>query len=157
MRALQAAASPGWVRKGTSREGSCGGRSETRTGVDEFSFDFPIFKPIERLPGDQKQVIAGGNLVLIITEHLAKPTLGAGALDCGTDGGGRGHDADTPQRRIGHRFMQRRRIWGVQGTPPKPKCKTAALHAAASFPNGPDIALAPQVLLGAETHGRTRN
>ena len=96
-------------------------------------------------------------MVLMVSEHLAQPTLCACALDRGADCRMGSHHADAAEGRINRGFKGRHGFPDVLRTSAKPKSKSAAFHAAASFPNGPDIALAPQVLLGAETHGRTRN
>jgi len=131
--------------------------SESGTGVDELSFDFPIFKPIERAPGYQKQVIPRGNVLLLVSKNLPQPPFGACALHSWADGCGRRHDTDPAKRRRNHVIFRRRGAEFVMVTTPIPKCKTATLDSAALFTNGPNIALAPQVLLGAETHDRTRN
>ena len=155
-RPARAGARPRRRRTRASGGRSCGAWRDARADLDELSFDFAIFKPIERSPGDQHQIVTRRHAVLMVAEDLAQTPFGPCPLDRRTDGGGGCHHTNPAKLGRNHRFPRRNRRARL-GTTAIPKRKTAAFEAAAPFTNGPDIALAPQVLLGAETHGRSRN
>jgi len=105
--------------------------------------------------------VAGGDELLVAPENLAEAAFGAGALHGVADGGVGGHDGEA--RDFGRDFG--RGAWrgavraggcgggGVSGGAfAMPESKAAAFVAAAVFTQIAEIALPPDVLLGAETH-----
>ena len=122
------------------------GGKKFATGVREFSFDLGILKAIERAAGDEQEIVAGGHKFLMIAKNFAKTAFGAGALH-GVADGGAGSDHAQTGGGGGH---------GVREIRPAgmPKHKGAAIMAAPVGPDVLEIQLAPQTLLGAETHDR---
>jgi len=91
----------------------------------------------------------------MMTENLAQTAFGAGPFDGAADRSGRGDDADATQ--VGRNRGMGGGGRGLLRWPPTvPQGKTAAFEATAEFAHGLNIALAPQMLLGAETHGREK-
>ena len=58
-------------------------------------FDLAILKPIERVAGDEEQIVTGGDEGLVVAKDLAEAAFGAGALDGVADGGTGGDHAET--------------------------------------------------------------
>ena len=125
------------------------GRENLAAGVRELSFDLGIFKPIERAAGDEQEIMAGGHKFLMIAKNFAQAAFGAGALH-GVADGGAGSD-HTQAGGGGGRGLREVRPRGI------PKHKGAAIMAAPVGPDVLEIQLAPQTLLGAETHDRKEN
>jgi hypothetical protein len=125
------------------------GRKNFAAGVHELSFDLGIFKPIERAAGDEQEIMAGGHKFLMVAKNFAKAAFGAGAPDGVADGGAGSHHAQAGGGG-GHGFRE----VGPAGIP---KHKGAAIMAAPVGPDVLEIQLAPQTLLGAETHDREGN
>lgn len=123
-----------------------GGREKFAAGVHEFPFDLAIFKPIERAARDQKEIMAGGHKFLVVAKNFAQAAFGAGAHNGVAHGNAGG---DHAQAGIGSgRSVVRIGLASV------PKHKGAAIMAAPVGPDVLEIQLAPQTLLGAETHDR---
>ena len=93
--------------------------------------------------------MSGGDEVLVAAENFAEAALGAGAFDGVADGGVGGYDREAH----GFRRDCGREVTGSRGGAlAVPEHKAAAFVAAAIFPQVAEIALPPDVLLGAETH-----
>ena len=121
------------------------------TGLDEFSFEIGKRKFHGFTAGAEQDVATGGDVFLMTTKDFAQPSLGSVAKDGVTDGGGGGDDAQSLHVRLGPaRFRQ---SFGRRRALETPQSKGAAIHAAALFSNSTEIALAPQMLLGAKAHG----
>ena len=138
-----------------------GGREDFTAGVHEFPFDLAIFKPIKRSACDEKEIMSGGHKFLMITKNFTQAALGAGALDGVADGGAGGDHAQTGGagrflggRRRDYRLAGARRFFSGLDASGIPKHKGAAIMAAPKGPDMLEIQLAPQTLLGAETHDR---
>ena len=82
--------------------------------------------------------------MLVAAENFAEAAFGAGAFDGVADGGVGGDDGEAREFR--------RDIGLLRGAFVVPKHEAAALLAAAGFAEGEEVALAPDVLFGAETH-----
>jgi hypothetical protein len=123
-----------------------GRREKFAAGVHEFPFDLAILKPIERAAGDKEEIMAGGHKFLMVAKNFAQAAFGAGAQD-GVAHGDAGGDHAQAGGRGGRGFGQT----GLAGVP---KHKGAAIMAAPVGPDVLEIQLAPQTLLGAETHDR---
>ena len=123
------------------------GREDFATGINELPFDLAILKPIERVACDEQEIMPGGHKFLIMAKNFTKAAFGAGALHGVADGGaGSDHAEAGDFGWCGVGFGGRlTRI---------PKHKGAAIMTAPVGPDVLEIQLAPEVLLGAETHGR---
>ncbi len=124
------------------------GREEFAAGINELPFDLAILKPIERVACDEQEIMSGGHQFLMMAKNFTKAAFGAGALHGVSDGGtGSDHTEAGGFGRRGVSFGGC--LTGV------PKHKGAAIMAAPVGPDVLEIQLAPEVLLGAETHGRS--
>jgi hypothetical protein len=123
-----------------------GRRENLAAGVHELPFDLAILKPIERAACDKEKIMAGGHKFLMVAKNFAQAAFGAGALD-GVAHGYPGGDYAQAGGRGGDGVGQ----IGLAGVP---KHKGAAIMASPVGPDVLEIQLAPQTLLGAETHDR---
>jgi hypothetical protein len=135
-----------------------GGKKAT-TRVDELLFDFAVFKAIERRARDEQQIKFGWHLFLMTPKDLPQTPFGPIALHgpANRRGGCNHTDARTQNRqRSGCGLF----FWGDRRhlrSAIRPNRKSAAVLAAAFLPSVAKITLPAQMLLGAETHGVTKN
>lgn len=94
--------------------------------------------------GGEQDVTSRGDKLLIVSKHLAQAAFGAIAEDGVADGSGRSDDAEPGENR-------RRRVGRVPLQKPHREC--AAIQPATVFTHSAKVALTPQVLLRAKTHG----
>jgi hypothetical protein len=121
------------------------------TGLDEFSFEIGQGNVHGFAAGTEQDVATGGNAFLMTAKNFPQPAFGAIAQDGVADGDGGGDDAQSlyvslGANRIGQNLGRRRAL-------ETPESKGAAIHAASFLSNSTEIALAPQMLLGAKAHG----
>jgi len=114
-------------------------------GFDKFLLQFRIRPPVHGGPGGDKQIDPRGKLLLVLAEHLAEAAFGPVAQNGPSDGRRRGGRANAG---FGRSCLR---------APQAPNGEGAAVPAHALFADGADVALAAQVLLRAESHGRRRN
>jgi hypothetical protein len=131
-------------------------RRDVSAGLAEFFLQLGV-RPVEHgATRDEQEIAVRGHAPLMVTEDFPEAALGAIALDGGADSRGRGDHADARLVGFGwgQHFSRIRDGSGGDGFPPAPpKREGAAFNAAALFAHAPDIALTPQMLLGAEAHG----
>lgn len=111
-------------------------------GIGELPLDLAKFKPIERAAGDEKEIVAGRDQLLMPAKNLAEPAFGAGPLDGVAHRGDRSHHAQPGG--CG-------RVFGLAAD--MLKHKRSAVEAAPLGPDPLEIKLAPEALVGAKVHG----
>lgn len=117
------------------------GGEEFATRVEESLFNLGEFHGQHRDAGGEDEIGAGREKRLVPTIEGAEATLGAIAFDGATDGGARSDHSEAG-----------RSVGGFRRTKAKRKKKSAAVDAAALFPDGAKIVVAPQALPGAQAH-----
>jgi hypothetical protein len=128
------------------RRVASGMRSRRRDGRDFFAgleetlFDLCERQAKEGGAGGEHEIAVGRHEMLVAAVEIAETALGAVAVDGVADRGSGGDHADA---RSGGR---------LGGALPPSKQKGPAINAAALFPHGAKVVIAPQALPGAQEH-----
>lgn len=115
-------------------------RRDFFAGLNEALFDLGERQAKEGGAGGEDEIAVGRHEVLVAAVKIAEAAFGAVAVDGVADRGPGGDHADA---RGGGR---------PGGTLPPSKQKGPAINAAALFPHGAKVVIAPQALPGAQEH-----
>jgi len=117
---------------------------------------FQFFKraQINRSARYQEQIATCRNQLLLSPKHLAKPPFGAGALNRVANRSDRSDDANS---RLCSDMVERvapNALARLVRPMINPKSEQPPIGPSPQFPNGADVVLTAQMLLGSEPHGK---